>query len=569
MALLRREPIVAVAAAPAAGTVERIRATGQGWQSEAWSVWHDLGEVHYPTSQIARLVSRVTWRTEPETDLDELFAVPGVGEVSRLIALNLEVAGEGWLIFTERDARNKPIEPRWEVLPVNVSGLQQRLDTATIKVRFWNPDPEDPQAADSSVRAALGPANELLTLQALSRSQARNRLATAGILLRPNTKKPMVDENGVPVDFTDLLQAAMTAAIQDEDSAAAVVPLDITLPADEIEHWKHLIFERPYDEHVDQKMERCIKRIALALDIWPELLLGIADVNHWNAWFLAEDTWQGHIAPLAEQVAGTMEVAAAELDIIVRIEADPTELLARRSSVRDAIDVARIGGVSLEFVRTAIGADDDDAPTPTDLETIALMLGHLSNEQEEEEVLVEENPGPPDTQEDSQQPITAAAGDLVDGLGVDLARIDDQLRGWLEGSAEAAIDLARSRVGMQVRAKLRSDPRAQTIDGVPNSEVVHVLGYETTAEILDVTATITQTVTPLTHRWATRLKNAERAVTALIGPVVPPEQWETARQNSVELLLDEVVSFVDATLERSDTEMVTFDGRRIVEAAGV
>jgi hypothetical protein len=569
MGLLRKPdpPIVAVAASIPIGTIEAGKTTGEGWQSTAWNVWHDLGEIHYPTSQIARLVSRVDWVSEPNYDLEGLFEPPSLTEVARLVALNLEVAGEGWLILTDRNKKDQPIDLRWEVLAMNTERINQRLERAQVKVRFWNPDPEDPTLADSAVRAALGPASELLTLQALSRAQSRNRLATAGFLLRPNTRVPMVDDEGNPVDFGGMLQEAMTTAIQDENSAAAVVPIDVQVPPEEVEVWKFLIPDRPYDDKIDAKMERSIKRIALALDIWPELLLGIADVNHWNAWFLAEDTWQGHIAPLAEQVAATLEVAVLEATgDQVTITADPTELLARRSTVRDALDAAQIGAVSLDFVREAIGATDEDKPSEEDLEIIATMLGRGVPEEEES---AEEEAGPPDTLEESEMPIAAAAGDVEEGLGVELAVIDDQLRFWLDGASEGVVDLARARVGMQVRSKLRGDTRAGMIDGVDNSEVVHTIGFDTASELLDLDAVVRATVVPLAERWEVRLRRAEKMITDLIGDIVPAEQWSLARKASVEMLVDDLTQFIVLTLGRTDSDMPTVDLRQVVAAAGV
>lgn len=578
MALFRRDPpIVAVAHAVDNTRDSAKTLAAQSWQTEAWRYWHNLGEIHYPTSQIARLVSRVNWTTgegedddEPNIDLETVFENPGLTEISRLVALNIEVSGEGWLILTEVDAQDRRIDARWEVVSPTAMKLTQRLDRSLIKVRFWNPDPEDQTLADSAVRAALGPASELWTMQSLSKSQAMNRIATAGILLRPASRKPMVDDNGEPVDFNDMLTEAMLTAIQDETSASAVVPIDLELPIEEIEHWKHLIFERPYDEHLAERMERAIRRIALALDIWPELLLGVADINHWNAWFLQEDTWQGHIAPIADQVAGTLEVAAREAQVEVgTITPDPTELLARRSPVRDALDVAKLGGVGLTYLREAIGATDEDAPTEEDLETIALMLGRSTPVEEEEEVA--ERPGAPETEEEAGEepelPIAAAAGDISAGLGVELARIDDQLRSWLEGAADQVVGLARARVGMRVRTALRGDPRSRELDGVRNSEVAHYLGRDAVSELIDLEQTVSSTMEPLAERWVARLTAAEAQITRMVGDL--GLNYEQARKASAEALIDDLTNFTIESITRTDAEMPLPELRRIIAIAGV
>jgi len=565
-------PLTGAAVSPT-DSATNVSATGQGWQTEAWRVWHELGEIHYPTSQESRLVSRVDWTTEPEVDLDLLFTPPGVSEVSRQIALNLYVAGEGWLIKTNRTPDDKPTDEHWRVESVgnNTSATSAKLDRALVKVRFWNPDPTETDKADSAVRAALGPANELITLQSLSRTQARSRLARAGILLRPSSRQPMLDENGDPLDFNTMLTEAMISAITEEDSTAAVVPIDVTWPADEIDSWTHLTFDFPFDDSIDGKMERAIRRIALALDIWPELLLGIADINHWGSWFLAEDTWRGHIAPVAEMVAGTLEVAAAQVGVETEITPDPSVLLARRSTVADALDAAKIGAVGLEFVRDAIGAEDEDAPTDEDLETIAMLLGKKAPEEEEEEEEVEQAaPATLPGQEEEEEPIAAAAGDVSgDSLGVAMARIDDQLRSWLDGAVEPTIMLARGRVGMQARTKLRGDPRLRTIDNVSNSDVGHYLGAEQLMDLIDVPVTVRNTVEPLASRWMLRLERSQGAIEDLIGDVIEDEAWELARKASGEALVDDLTEYIVGTIGLTDAAMGVFDGRRVVAVAGI
>jgi hypothetical protein len=564
-------PLVGVAVAPT--DVSDSRGTsGEGWQIEAWRVWHTLGEIHYPTSQESRLVSRVDWTTEPEVDLDALFSPPGVSELSRQIALNLYVAGEGWLVKTNRTPDDKPTDEHWRVESVGntSSATTAKLERAAVTVRFWNPDPTDTSKADSAVRAALGPANELITLQSLSRTQARSRLARAGILLRPSSRQPMLDEDGMPLDFNTMLTEAMISAITDEDSAAAVVPIDITWPADEIEQWRHLTFDFPFDDSIDGKMERAIRRIALALDIWPELLLGIADINHWGSWFLAEDTWRGHIAPVAEMVAGTLEVAAVQVGTETEITPDPSVLLARRSTVADALDAAKIGAVGLEFVRDAIGAEDEDAPTDEDLETIAMLLGKKAPEEEEEEEVEQAAPATLPGQEEEEEPIAAAAGDVTgDSLGVAMARIDDQLRSWLDGAVEPTIMLARGRVGMQARTKLRGDPRQAKIDNVQNSDVGHYLGADALMDLLDVPLTVRNTVGPLAERWMLRLERSQAAIEDLIGDVIGDEAWELARKASGEALVDDLTEYIVTTIGLTDAAMGVFDGRRVVAVAGI
>jgi hypothetical protein len=348
----------------------------QGWQADAWRLWRVVGELHSPTAYIARIVSRrIGWTVAegarvltPEQAGAAFKAALGttsLEELVRLVVLNLQVAGELWLIQTPTG---------WDVVPVTAAKLADRVRDAKAAgldvQRIYDPDPSDPDNADSSVRTVLDPADDLLTLSALSRAQSRSRIAQAGLLLVPVEQK---FDGGDP--FGGGLEASMVAAIKDVHSASAVSPIKVEMAAELIEKVRHVTFDRPFDDAVPAKVEQAIRRIALGLDIPPELLLGMGGENHWSAWVTQEETYRGTISPMAETVAGVLEHIFAVTGPVYTVTDDPTELLARRSSVRDAIDAAGIGAVGLAYVRSAIGAGADDAATIEDIATISLLTG--------------------------------------------------------------------------------------------------------------------------------------------------------------------------------------------------
>ena len=566
---------IAVARPYTTKQLEQDAAKTQAWQHEAWRIWDKLGEIHYPTTQIARLVSRLDWNCEPEFDLEEFFDNPGIAEVTRTVAINLIVAGEGWLtteLAEEATQTSTELfvesEDEWRVYSVVEPNLNSKLEKTGLRIRVWTPDPRDSNSADSGVRAAIPPGNELIALQNLSISQIHSRIASNGILLRPNTRQPLVDENGDPVDFAEMLHESMVAAITDTMSTAALAPIDIEVPADEIEFWTHLTFERPYDERVDERMERVIRRIALALDIWPELLLGVADINHWGSWFLSEDTWRSSTAPLAMQVAQAMEMAVKEKSgQEIKIEPDPAVLLARRSSVRDALNAAWIGGVGLKYIREVIGASDADAPSPEELDIIRVMAGQRRSESRAGLIAGEEEEITPSAGTGDQDAVLGALGDLETGLGVELVRVDDQLSAWLEGSAEVTIDNIRGQVGVRLRRALRADPRSVTIDGVPNSQAAAFVG-EATFDLIDADAIVTAGIGPLLERWEDVLARAQRRISELTGNIGLSEgEWFNARTRSVEILEAALYDHIMAHLTEKTSPFIEL--RSVVSAAGI
>lgn len=361
-----------------------------GWQVNAWRLWKLVGELHSPTTYIARVIARrINWHvtvggTELEPDaalalIQRALGQSSLDETIRLLALNLQVAGDLWLVQTgvKFPVGASPDTPdwTWNVYSVVQAKLKEIIEAAQAGDRpyrrVWDPDPTNLDHADSAMSAVIESAEDLLTLSALSRAQSRSRIAQAGLMLVPEEQS---FEGGDP--FGTDLEQAMASAIRDVHSAAAVAPIKVEMAAEHIDKVRHVTFDRSFDEQVPGKMEQAIRRIALGLDIPPELLLGMGDTSHWNAWITQEETYRGEIAPLAEKIAGVLEyIVRAQLDVEAVIEPDPTELLARRSSVRDAIDGAMIGAVGLAYVRDAMGASDRDAATPEDIAIMRAAQG--------------------------------------------------------------------------------------------------------------------------------------------------------------------------------------------------
>lgn len=370
-----------------------------GWQKSAWSLWKQVGELHYPTTRLARQSSQLEWRVRvngreltPDSAKREIeAATAGMGpqEATYLLSLNDQVAGESWYVQTEED--------RFTVWSVVEPDLDKKIDRlraqGRIVLRMWQPDPTNPTKADSSVRTAIGPATEVLTLQSLSESQARSRISQAGILVTPAEQ---LYAPGADPWEADLIES-MQAAIADVSSPSALAPIHVRMRRDLIEFVRYITFPRPYDDLVDRKIERAVHRVASALDIEPELITGIGDSSYWNAWAVSMDTYQAHIAPRAERIGalyGEVIERIRDDGLTVEVEPNPRVMLARRSSVRDALDALKSGAVNFAFLRDAIGATDADAPNEEEMALIMQLFGRGGGGVSDRERRVGENPGP-------------------------------------------------------------------------------------------------------------------------------------------------------------------------------
>lgn len=478
----------------------------EGWQTEAWRFWHILGEIRFPTEHLARQLGRLEWdveingvqipKEEARAILDEVTYGIGLEEASRLGGLNLQVAGEGWWLEDEPGI--------FQFYSVVTPGLNQRVEelreAGRIAWRVYFPDPVNPKKAECAVQTCLGPADELLTLEGLSRAQSRSRIAQAGMLLVPS--EASWEANSDP--FGRDLETAMEAAIKDVSHPAAMVPIKVEMPEDLIDRVKHLTFTRAYDEKLHERIVQATKRIALGLDVPAELLLGVGDATHWTAWLTALETYTSHLEPLAQPLgdlyARLIETLAARTgrELTAKVTPNPKQLLAKRSTVRDALDAAKLGAVGLRYVREAIGASDEDAPTPEELEILLRIPREPGREP-----LVDEQTGEPEPSGPS--PVTAAL---------------DPASSPVAGAMALAVSTVRSKVGAKLRAAVMSDQEMRDrIDGVENSEVVATLGADVAAELIDVNTTVMEALTPFQAWWARERPSptSSKVATTLFG----------------------------------------------------
>jgi hypothetical protein len=85
------------------------------------------------------------------------------------------------------------------------------------------------------------------------------------------------------------------------------VPLVITVPPDAVDKIKFLTFWSELSDRIQEMEDASIKRLAAALDIPLEVLTGMGDTSHWNAWAIAEDTVRIFIEPVLQRIAEALD----------------------------------------------------------------------------------------------------------------------------------------------------------------------------------------------------------------------------------------------------------------------
>jgi hypothetical protein len=412
------EPLAALTAAAAPVSSPRtdlIRNT-EGWQEEAWAYHDTLGEFRYAVDWEAKMLSRVRLfaaklepgqdepvRADAGTAVDLMTSMAGgvAGQATVMDGLGtqLSVPGEGYLIVetvngveqwsVRSNDEVRVARGRYEVLDENsatTGNMWRPLAEDSLRpLRVWRPNKRYHHIADSPARAARSTMRELELVNRHITAQYLSRLASAGVWLVP-------DEVTFPVreEFADAPDPFMaewieiaSEAIRTPGTAAAIVPIPIKVPAEMIGKFQHLDFTLKIDEKIIEKRESAIKRLATQLNIPPEVLLGMGDLNHWNAWAVDETSLKVNIAPDAELICQALTTGYLQPRLRASgvedwanwvVWYDMSELTLRPDRSDDAIalyDRLELNGAAL---RRETGFNETDKPTDEELKEQALKV---------------------------------------------------------------------------------------------------------------------------------------------------------------------------------------------------
>lgn len=583
----------------------RFRRLSQPWQDQAFTYYHTVPECWYAAQYYARSLSMVrvfAARKDDQGEIKELKADdpasellsriqdPGGGTSALFAAYGRLrfLVGEGYLVCTR-----EPGGDRWEFLSakelrvyqdnkryvrVRAPGLDpEELDeldddelvaeelkpgpeTAPSSLkrneaavwRLWNRDPEYSWWADAPTRAVLDLFEELLLLQLAVRARAKSRLAGAGILLLaqeldfgpPDATAATEDPQVSP--FMARLQKAMVTPIKDPGTAMAVVPVVATIPAELMESAAKLIkIHDPKETYPEEGLrQECIRRIATGLDMPQEILLGMADVNHWGSWQIDETSYKTHIRPVIQQLCSDLTSSylrpAAEAEQIEDWESllvgyDAAELVNHPDRGKDAKDLRDRGGISLEALREATGFGDSDA---MDLESDDGKLW-LATQFKDASLLPEgvapepqattaqdvppgqppEQQGPPDTK--PQEP--------------DSVQANQEKTAAVAAAAAFAGLRARELAGSRLRSRVNGDYKQ-----VPNHELASTLGERKVAELGLTAAGLVQGSTDLFESVLPSHMDVDAETARRLGELV--------RAHAAKHLFEETPGFPDTLL---------------------
>lgn len=333
---------------------KRIRKGPGAWQREAWRFYDTLGECRYPANFVASAIGRINlvpaMRVDPReppqpldpdgdddlpiddaerealnATLDRLANGPQpIQELQRLLALNLFMAGDANLVgYNDVDEGGEV----WDVLSVDElvldqssggyarrismeggPGATESLPPDAFIVRLYQRHPRFSGWADCAMRAALGYFGELQLLtdaihaSATSRLPAQILMLTRGMLGAGPADQTLIGQSDEAANspVAQTLIKHFETPVQNPKSASKLVPVIIFGEKEDIDAAKLLDPARGIDETAAKQRQELIQRIAIALDLPPQVLTGIGDLNHWNAWQVDEQTFKYHLEPATQ-----------------------------------------------------------------------------------------------------------------------------------------------------------------------------------------------------------------------------------------------------------------------------
>jgi len=367
------------------------------WQDRAW-MWYDvIGEFRFACAWVGNVLSRavlhVARNGERATEgdafdaLSSLFGGPeGQKEMFRQLGIQFTVAGEGYIVG--EDGGEKPDDQWWVVAASELrkNGDEWKIGKKEIKnpliVRLWRPHPRVNNSPDSPARAVLPVLSEIDGLTKHVAAQIDSRLAGAGILLLPDnisfattsTIKPGEDgeQQNLALDpFLEELMQTMMTAIANRADASALVPILLQANGEYLDKVRHLTFSTPLDEQAIELRQEAIRRLALGMDMPPEVLTGTGEVNHWGAWQIEDASIKAHTEPLLQIIVSSLtegylwpylEATGMEPEEVREFAfvADTAMMRLRPDRSKEAIELHGMGLLTDEAVVTETGFQPSD-----------------------------------------------------------------------------------------------------------------------------------------------------------------------------------------------------------------
>lgn len=391
---------------PKAGeTVDGI----ETWQSDCYRFYRTIPEYRAAVNWIGNVASKATLFATEDTGqglkqvengtladqaMESFFGgAQGQPQMLRSYAVHYTISGECWLVGYVPEG-NADDDYVWLMLAPGKLRSRGSGDGVTyyignsskplrkpIVIRSWRPDPLDPQKADSPSRAALSALYEIDLATQHIQADLTSRLTSAGIMfvaeeavLSASVEQAADGTNEIRTNaqrWLDALQQIAETAIAQPGTAAALVPIVATVPAEFVDKAHLLKFWSDLDENAPKMRADAVRRMALGMDMPPEIVTGTGDVNHWGQWQIEESAVKSHTEPLLAQISADIAVGYLRpaLDDLVPLPrkfgvgADTSAMRLRPNRSQEALELNDRGILKDSATARETGFEESDMMT--------------------------------------------------------------------------------------------------------------------------------------------------------------------------------------------------------------
>jgi hypothetical protein len=396
--------------------------TGKGlgsYHAIAWDLYESVPEVGTYADWISNTLSgallfagkrRPDGTVEPAPDgsrAAELVAsmaggIDGQSEMLGAFGTHLAVTGEAWLVILPDPDAESFADDRWVVLSTEEVTVQRGkikaqvgLDEieipeydpeavqdsdAPVAIRVWKPSPRRHWESTSPVLRSIVVLEELRLLNAAVSAIARSRITGRGVLLVPaGTRFPSTPGQEQAEDsLLDTFIEVASTAIREPESAAATVPILLEVPGDLISGVKWLQFSSEFDSIAIELRDEAIRRFATGADVPAEMLLGLGDSSHWNAWSITAEALKTGAEPKLSLICQAL--TTQWLRPLLEAEGDPesgewlvwydtSPLRSSSNKGSSALEAFKLGIISGCAARRELGFTEADALCEEDAAT--------------------------------------------------------------------------------------------------------------------------------------------------------------------------------------------------------
>ena len=323
------------------------------WQDASFAWAKKIPELNYASRFYSRMLKRlrilpgtrdeqdrVTPITSgPAVDLLDRIQDPGggrsqiLGQYGRLMFIvgegylfgrELQTDDERWAFVSTKEVERVDDEILWR--PTEQSEPKRYIAGSSAELyRMWTPDPERSGDPESPLRSVLEIAEELSILTKTVKATALSRMLS-GLLKIPAEISFGPDEPGTEGDaemhpiLRDLIEH-VTGVVENVGMPESLAPWIIEGAAEFLDKLEWLPMHDAEKDYMEKDLRlEAVKRMATGLDMPAELLMGLADANHWGARQIMHAAWQSHGAGVAEQFCD--DLAEAYLRPALREQGD-------------------------------------------------------------------------------------------------------------------------------------------------------------------------------------------------------------------------------------------------------